>query len=35
MELLDKKGSPVHVAPAYVGFDHFRVYVCNLYLHFC
>jgi hypothetical protein len=34
-----KKGSPVHVAPTYIGsgewFDHFRSYVHSLSLHFC
>jgi hypothetical protein len=34
-----KKGSPVHVAPAYAGseegFDHFGPYVRILSLHFC
>jgi hypothetical protein len=38
MVLLDKKGSPVHVAPACVGYregsDHFESYVLSLSLHF-
>jgi hypothetical protein len=29
------RGSPVHVAPACAGSDHFGSYVCNLSLHFC
>jgi hypothetical protein len=35
---ISKKGSPVHVAPAYAetleGSDHFESYVCNLSPHF-
>jgi hypothetical protein len=35
---MKKKGSPVHVAPAYAGSgegsDHFGSYVCSLSLHF-
>jgi hypothetical protein len=30
-----RKGNPVHLAPAYAGFDHFGSYVHNLSLHFC
>jgi hypothetical protein len=31
----DKKGSPVHIAPACAGFGHFGSYVRSLSLHFC